>query len=62
MRTYELNGKLYKFADNKVPAGAVLHGKAPVKAEPVIADEPVKAETKAKKTPANKARKAGANK
>lgn len=70
MRTYEYNGKLYKFADDKVPAGAVLHSKAkaPVKTEPVKADEPVKDEikaetkTKAKKTPANKSRKAGANK
>lgn len=65
MRTYEYNGKLYKFADDKVPAGAVLHSKekAPVKTEPVKADDSdKKVETKAKKTPANKSRKAGANK
>lgn len=60
MRTYEYNGKLYKFADDKVPAGAVLHSKekAPVKAD----DSDKKVEAKAKKTPANKSRKAGANK
>lgn len=64
MKTYELNGRLYKFADDKVPAGAVLHtkAKAPAKAEPVKVEEPAKVETKAKKAPANKSRKAGANK
>ena len=64
MRTYEYNGKLYKFAEDKVPEGAVLHSKekAPVKTEPVKAEPEKKVETKAKKTPANKSRKAGANK
>ena len=64
MKTYELNGRLFKFADDKVPAGAVLHTKvkAPAKAEPVKVEEPAKVETKAKKAPANKSRKAGANK
>lgn len=66
MKTYELNGKLYKFADDKVPEGAVLHSKkAPEKkVEPVKAEEtkPEKVETKAKKAPANKSRKAQANK
>ena len=67
MKTYELNGRLYKFADDKVPEGAVLHTKAKApekKAETVKAEEtkPEKVETKAKKAPANKSRKAGANK
>lgn len=65
MKTYELNGRLYKFADDKVPAGAVLHTKAKApakKTEPVEVEEPAKVETKAKKVPANKSRKAGANK
>lgn len=65
MRTYEFNGKLYKFAEDKVPEGAVLHTreKAPVKAEPVKADDSdKKVESKAKKAPANKSRKAGSNK
>lgn len=70
MKTYELNGRLYKFADDKVPAGAVLHTKAeapakktePGEAKPEKVEEPAKVETKAKKAPANKSRKAGANK
>lgn len=69
MKTYELNGRLYKFDDDKVPEGAVLHSKA--KAVPVKATEPkpekveepkAEPEKKAKKAPANKSRKAGANK
>ncbi len=63
MKTYELNGRLYKFPDDKVPEGAKLHTKvkAPEKtAEKVEKTE--KAEVKAKKAPANKSRKAGANK
>lgn len=67
MKIYELNGKLYRFADDKVPAGAVLHTKArkpkPVKVDPVTEETPEKkVETKAKKASANKARKAGSNK
>lgn len=62
MKTYELNGKLFKFADDKVPYGAVLHVKAPVKADVVKTEEPKTVEKKAKKAPANKSRKAGANK
>jgi hypothetical protein len=64
MKTYELNGRLYRFADDKVPAGAKLHGKAPapVKAEPKQEEAPEQVETKAKKAPANKSRKAGSNK
>jgi hypothetical protein len=49
MKVYEYKGKLYRFADDKVPAGAVLHGK----------EKPV--EVKQKK-PANKARKARSTK
>lgn len=64
MKTYELNGRLYKFADDKVPAGAVLHTKAeaPAKKTEPVEEKPEKVETKAKKAPANKSRKAGANK
>lgn len=66
MKTYEYNGRLFRFAEDKVPAGAILHekAKAPVKAEPVKEEkpEPEKVETKAKKAPANKARKVGSNK
>ena len=61
-----LDVEFFRFAEDKVPAGAILHekAKAPVKAEPVKEEkpEPEKVETKAKKTPANKARKAGSNK
>lgn len=60
MQTYEYNGKLYKFADGKVPAGAVLHRKA--KAEKPVEEKPAEVKTKAKKAPSNKARKAGADK
>lgn len=64
MKTYELNGRLYKFADDKVPEGAVLHTKikAPVRTEAVKTEEPEKTEAKAKKAPANKSKKAGGNK
>lgn len=63
MKTYELNGKLYRFSDDKVPAGAVLHGKKVTKPEPVkVEEKTVEPEKKAKKAPANKSRKAGANK
>lgn len=62
MRTYEYNGKLFKFADDKVPEGAVLHTKAVVKADAVKTEEPKTVEKKAKKATANKSRKAGANK
>lgn len=64
MKTYEYNGRLFRFADDKVPAGAKLHTKekAPEKVEAVKADEPEKAEPKAKKSGANKARKVRANK
>lgn len=62
MKTYEYNGKLYKFADDKVPAGAVLHTTAVSKAENVQADEQKPVEKKARKTPSNKSRKAGSNK
>lgn len=67
MKTYELNGRLFKFPDDKVPAGAKLHTKAPVKkeqkeAEPAAKETVEEAKPKAKKAPANKARKAGANK
>lgn len=48
MKIYELNGKLYRFADDKVPEGAILHGKKePKKEEPEVK----------KKAPANKAKK-----
>ena len=64
MKTYELNGKLYRFPEDKVPAGAKLHRKAPEpKQEPAKATEtPEEVKPKAKKAPANKARKAGADK
>lgn len=62
MRTYEYNGKLFKFADDKVPEGAILHTKAVVKADSVKTEEPKPVEKKARKAPANKSRKAGANK
>lgn len=66
MKTYELNGKLYKFAEGKAPEGAKLHVKevkAHVKAEPVK-EEPKAEEVEAKAKPKteNKAKKPAANK
>ena len=58
MKIYNINGDLRWYADGDAPAGAVLHSKKKT-VEPVEA--PV-VETKAKKKPANKSRKAGANK
>lgn len=57
-KIYNINGDLRWFADGEAPEGAVLHSKKKA-AEPVKAAEP---ETKAKKAPANKAKKAGGNK
>lgn len=63
MKTYELNGRLFKFPEDKVPAGAKLHSKQAPKQEAPKAAEPVEeVKPKAKKAPANKARKAGADK
>lgn len=62
MKTYELNGRLYRFADDKVPAGAVLHGKAKKPEVEKVEVEPSEPKPKAKKAPQNKARKAGGNK
>lgn len=64
MKTYELNGKLYRFPEGQAPAGAVIHSKAKKpQQEPAPATEtPEEVKPKAKKAPANKARKAGANK
>lgn len=63
MKTYELNGKLYRFPEGQAPAGAVLHGKSKPKQEPApVTETPEEVKPKAKKAPANKARKAGANK
>jgi len=59
MKTYELNGKLYRFADDKVPEGAVLHGKKAEK--PMPAEKAKEVKNKAKK-PANKSKKAVAKK
>jgi hypothetical protein len=59
MKTYEFNGRLYRFAEDKVPDGAVLH--ISKKPEPVTTDEPKTEEVKAKK-PSNKSRKKVANK
>ena len=59
MKIYSVNGELRWFADGEAPEGATLHSKAKKAAEPVKAAEP---ETKAKKAPSNKSRKAGYNK
>lgn len=59
MKIYNVNGDLRWFADGEAPEGAVLHSKAKKAAEPVKVPKP---ETKAKKAPANKSRKAGSNK
>ena len=59
MKIYSVNGNLRWFADGEAPEGAVLHSKAKKAAEPVKVPKP---ETKAKKAPANKSRKAGSNK
>lgn len=59
MKTYEYRGRLCKFPDDKVPEGAILHAKVkPVK----VVEKTAAAKPKAKKAPANKARKAGSNK
>lgn len=61
--TYEINGKLFRYPEGKAPAGAVLHSKAkPEKVAAPTKDTPEEVKPKAKKAPANKARKAGANK
>ena len=56
MKTYEYNGRLFRFAEDKVPAGAILHekAKAPVKAEPVKEEKPKKEKTKKEKAPKEK--------
>lgn len=63
MLTYSINGMKKRYPEGEAPEGAVLLSK---KAEPakVEAKEEPKAEPKKKaiKKPANKARKAGANK
>lgn len=64
MKKYSVNGNLRWFEEGTQPEGAVLVTKKAV-VKPVIKDEPVEApkvETKARKKPANKSRKAGANK
>ena len=61
MKVYELNGKLYRFADNRVPSGAVLHSKAKTEA-PKNETVEVEEKPKAKKPTKNKAKKVEANK
>ena len=58
MKIYSVNGDLRWFADGEAPEGAILHSKKKA-AEPVKVPEP---ETKVKKVPTNKSRKAGSNK
>lgn len=61
MRIYSVNGDLRWYEDGQAPAGAILH----VKNRPERkAEEPkIEAvESKTKRKPANKSRKAGANK
>lgn len=64
MKKYSVNGNLRWFEEGTQPEGAVLVTKKAV-VKLAIKDEPVEApkvETKARKKPANKSRKAGANK
>ncbi len=62
MRIYSVNGQKAWFADGEAPTGAILLTKEK-KTQPVeapVVEAPV--ETKARKKPANKSRKAGSNK
>lgn len=65
MKKYFVNGDLRWFAEGTQPEGAVPATKKKAAVKPSVKAEPVEApkvETKARKKPANKARKAGANK
>lgn len=65
MKIYLVNGRKVWLDENNVPAGAVAYGaekKVEKKVEKKAEPAEVKTETKAKKAPANKARKAGSNK
>lgn len=59
MKNYIVNGFMRRYPEGQAPEGAVLAGKAEKKAEPAK-EELI--EKKAIKKPANKAKKAGANK
>lgn len=61
MEIFIVNGSKVWLDENNVPAGAVPYNSKPKKKEPEQKAEP-EIETKAKKAPANKARKAGSNK
>ena len=65
LKKYSVNGDIRWYEEGTQPGGAVLVAKKKAIVKPVIKDEPVEApkvETKARKKPANKSRKAGANK
>ena len=61
MKNYIVNGSMRRYPEGKAPEGAVPAFKAP---KPVKKEEPAEkpVEKKAIKKPANKAKKAGANK